>query len=717
MRFLKEASGHVLTALTVFVLFFLTFEDRVVVPSVLVPAGRLHPVVLHFPIVLLLLACVFEFFRRHLPLSEAAANWLTRLLLLGGALTAGLAVVFGLLLSKEDGYTGSGLEWHKWSGAAVFFCAGFLSFFYLKIPRLLRLLLLGITALLVLIAGHLGASITHGEGFITEPIFRQDATSPDLSNAIVYADLVMPVLKDKCFSCHNPDKAKGGLIMTDTASIRKGGESGQLIARGKPDESLLLERLLLDPEHEHRMPPKGKPQLTGAEVDLIRAWIAGGGDFRAGIDQMTNGSEIRRIASRIYGSGDASRYAFDAADPDLVRSLTNSYRLVMPVAFASPALNVSFFGVQAFDEKSIDELSSVAGQIVSLNLGGMPVTDSEMPKIASFIQIEQLNLNQTLVTDTGIKELAKLKNLTTLQIAGTRISAAAIAPLLTLPKLKRIYAWNTGIAPDDLGALLQKSPEVKIEIGNTGPDSTQLQLNKVSILPENSFFRAPFHLDFRHPIHGTAILYTLDGTEPDSANATIFTQPIRIEHNTLVKARPVKAGWLSGDVVEKRYQRSSIAPDETNLVNLPHPRHKGMGAATLFDLEEGSPDILYASDGKWLGYQEQDLIVEMTFTAPVSIREVTVSTLASVGLLAFPPASITISTTDSEGKSRELAVITPPAANKDSKISHNRIVCTLKPGAPVQNLILRARPLAKMPAWHAQAGKPAWLFVDEILLN
>src|SRR3546814_5989250 len=79
------------------------------------------PLLLHFPIVLLFLALVFEVFNGYLnedstpsavkdpgssKTSPAGRNAVT-LLLYGGALSAALTVVFGLILSKEEGYSGS----------------------------------------------------------------------------------------------------------------------------------------------------------------------------------------------------------------------------------------------------------------------------------------------------------------------------------------------------------------------------------------------------------------------------------------------------------------------------------------------------------------------------------------------------------------------------------------------------------------------------------
>ena len=59
------------------------------------------------------------------------------------------------------------------------------------------------------------------------------------------------------------------------AAVLKGSETGEILVRGKPDESLLYEMI-----HDGLMPPEeSKKKLTEAEVDTIRRWISGGANY------------------------------------------------------------------------------------------------------------------------------------------------------------------------------------------------------------------------------------------------------------------------------------------------------------------------------------------------------------------------------------------------------------------------------------------------------
>ncbi len=87
-----------------------------------------------------------------------------------------------------------------------------------------------------------------------------------------FAREIQPLLASRCYDCHGPATAKGGLRLNEAAHARKGGESGEpAIIPGRAADSLLLKRVLTNDE-EDVMPQKG-PRLTPAEVALLRRWI------------------------------------------------------------------------------------------------------------------------------------------------------------------------------------------------------------------------------------------------------------------------------------------------------------------------------------------------------------------------------------------------------------------------------------------------------------
>src|SRR5690349_3367682 len=103
----------VLFALIIFIIFLLIAGGSVVIPTWLQPVGRMHPMLLHFPIVILLLAMFLELFNfRNKYKHEKFYHLFADGLLLVGALSSAVTATMGLLLSKEPGYEGSVLQWH-----------------------------------------------------------------------------------------------------------------------------------------------------------------------------------------------------------------------------------------------------------------------------------------------------------------------------------------------------------------------------------------------------------------------------------------------------------------------------------------------------------------------------------------------------------------------------------------------------------------------------
>jgi mono/diheme cytochrome c family protein len=82
---------------------------------------------------------------------------------------------------------------------------------------------------------------------------------------------VRPLFVKHCYSCHGPDKQKGGLRLDHKAAALKGGDDGAVIAAGKGAESTLV-KLVAGLEADRVMPPKGE-RLTAEQVGIVRAWI------------------------------------------------------------------------------------------------------------------------------------------------------------------------------------------------------------------------------------------------------------------------------------------------------------------------------------------------------------------------------------------------------------------------------------------------------------
>ena len=339
--------------------FFVFFEDGLQLPAWLQVAGRMHPLLLHFPVVLIV---IYLFLLFILPVTPGNNNELIRQrLLLLAAFTAVVTAIMGLFLSREEGYDAAALRWHKWSGVLVsFFVCGW---YYLHHKTGNKKTVSVIVALigvgLVTYTGHEGASLTHGEGFLLAPLAEKKKQAPvSVEDANVFTHLVLPVLEEKCMSCHNEKKAKGELIMSTQALLLKGGKNGVLWDTTAADLGLLLRRVHLPEEDEEHMPPAGKVQLTNEEISILTAWIKKGADFNLQVAALPETDTLRMIANRMLGAGAVS-YDFAAADAGTIKKLNTENRIVTEEAMQSPALQVQFFNGQLFKSEQLKELDAV----------------------------------------------------------------------------------------------------------------------------------------------------------------------------------------------------------------------------------------------------------------------------------------------------------------------------------------------------------------------
>ena len=83
---------------------------------------------------------------------------------------------------------------------------------------------------------------------------------------------IRPVLVEHCYECHSAksDEVGGKLLLDTREGIRAGGESGPAIEAGKPEASLLLQRIKAG-----EMPP-GQVKVSAREIAVLEKWIAGG---------------------------------------------------------------------------------------------------------------------------------------------------------------------------------------------------------------------------------------------------------------------------------------------------------------------------------------------------------------------------------------------------------------------------------------------------------
>lgn len=101
------------------------------------------------------------------------------------------------------------------------------------------------------------------------------SSKPAAGQVEFFEKKIRPIFVSHCYNCHSADtKPAGGLRVDDLDGLLTGGDEGAGVVPGKPEDSLVLQRILLD-NPKRKMPKEGDP-LSEAEIADLTTWIKNG---------------------------------------------------------------------------------------------------------------------------------------------------------------------------------------------------------------------------------------------------------------------------------------------------------------------------------------------------------------------------------------------------------------------------------------------------------
>jgi len=683
------------------------FDSFVGVPEYLKIAGRMHPLMLHLPIGMFVMYLVLFFLKKSFeaPDFEKLLNFV---LLLTGFF-AFITAISGSLLSHEpDAYNVNELAFHRNTGFGFAFGLYLLSIIYGKYPTFSKVLL-GINTVLLILAGHKGAEITHGKDFLFPKKDIKEILSD--SNTTLFTAMVHPILEKKCYSCHNEEKTKGGLIMTDSLSLLKGGESGRVLLPGNADSSLMVQSMLLPLEEEKHMPPDGKPQLTAQEKEIIIAWINAGASFSKKSSAYASDKAIKKLYEAKAGTKKDKLYPFHDLDSKTLASLNTHYMSVRPLNSGSPAVKGSLFLASAYSPEHLKTLLKAKQQLIHLHLADMPVSDVDLETVSQFAALEKLILNGTKITDRGLLKLVSLGHLEDLSLANTNVTKA-IEPLFGKMKtLKHIFISDTKIPDQTVSEWQKKYPAITFH--KLASADLKIKLSPPMMINESFIIKAGEDVVLKHYINGAQIKYSLDGSEPDSTHGTLYTKPFTISGSKDVKAVAVKDGWFTSDVVKFSLFENGATPDECILLSQANVQYKGEGAFTLINGKRAPINNL--PDPNWIAFRDNPFSAIFEYKIPIALTKISFCYGLQVQQYVFPPTAVSVSGSNDKKQFQLLSTqeIASYQKNNKDQVRSDVIHIALK-SQPFKYYKIEAQNLSRIPDWHPGKGEKGWLFIDEI---
>ncbi|MCF2443408.1 ribonuclease inhibitor [Dyadobacter sp. CY345] len=461
--------------------------------------GRFHPVLVHAPIGFLLIAALLEAGRRmgKISVSESTVTFI----LFWSAVSATFACFAGYMLSLGGGYDEKLLSDHMWQGigvAAFAWIAWLLkSEFFQNSKTLLAKFYFPafcLATILTMTAGHDGGSLTHGEGYLTqytpEPFRSLAGMDPikkeisgiqpiaDIQQALVYQDIVQPILEMKCVQCHNEKKQKGDLRVDQFVSLQKGGKEGPVFIPGKGAESSMITRCLLPEDDDDHMPPKGKPQLSTDQITLISWWIDQGAPVDKKVSDIKVTEQIKTALAGLGSSGGASKSELPKSAESAIAKLTVSEPsekdiealrkaglLVNRLSQDQNLIEVSAVNAANFGDAQISLLLPLAEQITWLKLGKTKITDAGLKEVSKLKNLTRLHLEHTAVGDAGLANLKSLKYLEYLNLVDTKVSDRGLKNVADNKSVKSVYVWGSAVSDSAIAVVTSKYPGLVITNG------------------------------------------------------------------------------------------------------------------------------------------------------------------------------------------------------------------------------------------------------------
>jgi mono/diheme cytochrome c family protein len=431
--------------------------------------GHFHPVWVHLPIGIFLLLALLE--TAGLLSRCRGLGWLPSLgerqrtlILWIGAAAAVVTASLGWLLAHGGDYDPASVHRHQSLGIAAAVGAVVLLVVH-RIRWAYGLVLVASLGLLTL-AADAGGRITHGSDYLTVHMPRSVARllgislSPppkarvaSLANAEVYADVIQPILQERCTSCHGPAKSNGGLRMDSWEMLVKGGKHGAVFKAGDMAASPLVKRVEIPVDMKGHMPPRGKPQLADDDITLLEWWVGAGAPREARVATL----DLPPTAEVVL----EGRLAGAAEPPPRVATFAAAARLawklgiiIRPLSPDGPWLDVSARQAgRKFGDHELDQLGEIAPAVQWLDLGNTAVTDAGLAGVAAMPRLVRLHLDGLKVTDAGLARLSHLHLLEYLNLRGTLVTDKGLPALRSLPRLRALYVWQTAVTPAAVLAL------------------------------------------------------------------------------------------------------------------------------------------------------------------------------------------------------------------------------------------------------------------------
>lgn len=479
---IREKTGSIVIAVCLLMvsLLVIPFLPVFKVPVLLELVARVHPLILHFPIVAIILVALLELMDavKLVQLNDGVRG----ILISVAALSAIAAIMTGFLLYQSGGYSGQLVSWHFYGGvvSGILTLITGVAFLYFSRNRKFTkyyLTSVVITTMAVSVTSHLGGSLTHGEDFLTEPIEKfqalKEANIKTKEEMVLFDDVVMAFVDVKCMSCHNQNKTKGGYTMTNYDQLIAGGESqSRAVIPGAPDASELVKRVLLPTDHEDRMPPEGKTPLSDLEIELLTGWINQGASSNQKVSEIKDSLLLENVEAYLpeltahLVKQHQTEQELEKIEKEL-QGIASEVGLEVMRYEGEDGLEPFFslsmtFPPAHITDESLKKLSPYYAYFRKVSIVGSEISDDGLYLVGKMKNLKELYLQKTMVTADGLAYLKGLPELEMLNLSYTKVDDSGIIQLGVFPSLAKAYLRGNDVSEQVVEAARKANPKIQL---------------------------------------------------------------------------------------------------------------------------------------------------------------------------------------------------------------------------------------------------------------
>jgi len=210
------------------------------------------------------------------------------------------------------------------------------------------------------------------------------------------------------------------------------------------------------------------------------------------------------------------------------------------------------------------------------------------------------------------------------------------------------------------------------------------------------------------PGGGLRIHYTMDGSEP-TERSPLYERALHVDRNATIKAIACRKGVVVSEVSEKRFLVHKATGKGISLATPFSAQYPpGDGAATLVNGVTGSHSY---ADGQWVGMEGSDLEVLIDLGGPTEVSTVSLNSMNDRPNRVHHSPLVEVF---GSGDGRMFTRIGESAdATSDDQIVRLNVV--FRPATTRYLKVLIHNQV--IPEGFSGAGRPAWIFVDEIAVH